>query len=77
MAQKNSRSSWAERVAWLKSHPEMWAGIELYLHGSRMICKHRPDHIRVARRMKEAGLFAKSTYVMDIPVGELVRSVRE
>jgi len=74
----NKLSTLEQRLDWLRKHPEVHQHVRLVpLQGGvyrYFVEKHH--HVRIANAMKAAGLFAPTTYAMDIPIGRLIRILR-
>lgn len=56
-----------DRIEWLKRHRNLWEGISPYGDA-------RTNRLR--KMMKDAGLYAPGTHLIDISVGKLVRIIR-
>lgn len=71
-------SSMEQRLRWLREHPEVWQHAKLIPMdgGSYRFFLDAGVHRRIVRAMKLAGLFAATTYELDVPVHRYIRILR-
>jgi hypothetical protein len=60
-------SSLKQRVEWLVEHKDLWFGwYENHTHGIAFYCDRKGPWFRLIRRMKEDGLYSKTTHPLGI-----------